>query len=95
RNEGAYSAAYGFAIKSAGAIVVFILGWVLQLSGFVANQVQQPPSAELALRLLLGALPFIAYVIGASIFLRYELSESKHAEIRQALGERSGLSKTS
>lgn len=87
RNEGAYSAAYGFAIKSAGAIVVFLLGWVLQLSGFVANQIQQSPTAELAIRLLLGGLPFVVYLIGASVFIRYRLSEAVHAEIQHALNE--------
>ncbi len=88
RNEGAYSAAYGFAIKSAGAIVVFILGWVLQLSGFVANQAEQPPMTEMAIRLLLGGLPFVAYIIGAFIFSRYRLSEGEHQRIQRALNER-------
>ncbi len=93
RNEGAYSAAYGFAIKSAGAIVVFLLGWVLQLSGFVANQIQQPPAAEMAIRVLFGGLPFTVYVIGAVVFLRYRLTETRHGEIRKALNARAHASR--
>lgn len=88
RNEGAYSAAYGFAIKSGGAIVIFIVGWVLQASGFVANQIQQAYEAELAIRLLIGALPFIAYIVGALVFSRYQLSEARHLQIRHELSLR-------
>ena len=87
RKEGAYSAAWGFAIKAANAMIVFVVGVALQLSGFEPN-VEQARSAEITLRVLQGGLPFTMFMIGAFLFRRFSLDEREHARIRSELERR-------
>ncbi|MGH0035056.1 MAG: MFS transporter [Myxococcota bacterium] len=87
RKEGAYSAAWGFAIKASNAAVILLTGVGLGAMGFVANQ-EQTEGAKLGLRLLYSALPFAGYGLGALVLGRYALDEAEHARIREALQSR-------
>jgi GPH family glycoside/pentoside/hexuronide:cation symporter len=84
RKEGAYSAAWGFSFKAGAAIIVVVAGAVLQLAGFEPN-VEQNPSAHLAIRLLNSALPLCVFTIGALVFLRFRFD---HARVRAELDAR-------
>jgi GPH family glycoside/pentoside/hexuronide:cation symporter len=87
RKEGAYSAAFGFALKSAIGITVVVVGWALQLSGFVPNA-EQSPTALLTLRAIFGGFPFVGYVIGAAVFWRFPFNEAEHSAVRAELDRR-------
>jgi GPH family glycoside/pentoside/hexuronide:cation symporter len=87
RKEGAYSAAWGFAIKSATAIIIVVVSVALQFSDFEANQ-EQTSGTLWMLRLLNGGLPFVMYTVSGFIFLRFQLNEAEHAEIRAQLDDR-------
>jgi GPH family glycoside/pentoside/hexuronide:cation symporter len=88
RKEGAYSAAWGFALKSAIGIVIVLTGVVLQVSGFQPN-VEQTYGAELALRGLFAGAPFAASLTALFLLRRFSLDAREHARIRAALDERS------
>jgi GPH family glycoside/pentoside/hexuronide:cation symporter len=87
RKEGAYSAAWGFAIKAANAGIVLIVGIVLELTGFEPNA-EQSKSAEYALRAMQGGIPFVLFLVGAFFFRRFALNEAEHARIRAVLDAR-------
>jgi len=87
RREGAYSAAWGFAIKASNALVILLTGLGLDAFGFVPNQ-EQSETARLGLRLLFSALPFVMYLLGALVLGRYRLGEAEHAAIRAGLESR-------
>jgi len=87
RKEGAYSAAWGFAIKSATAIVIIVVSAALQFSDFRPNE-EQTEGTLLMLRVFNGGIPLVMFLLGAFWFRRFELNESEHAEIRAELDRR-------
>jgi GPH family glycoside/pentoside/hexuronide:cation symporter len=85
RKEGAYTAAYLFAFQVGGGIMVFLVGLVLELSGFQPNQ-EQTATAAWAMRGLFAGVPLVAMLTGAFLLRRYALDAHEHARIRAALG---------
>ncbi len=89
RKEGAYSAAFGFALKAAIAAVIMLTGVALEVSGFEPN-VAQGRSAELTLRGLFSLAPLGGALLAALILGRFGLDADEHARIRRELDRRSG-----
>ncbi|MFP8880349.1 MAG: MFS transporter, partial [Myxococcota bacterium] len=87
RKEGAYSAAWGFAIKTANAIVIVAVSAALQFSDFRPNE-EQTEGTLLMFRVFNGGIPLVMFLLGAFWFRRFELNESEHAEIRAELDRR-------
>jgi GPH family glycoside/pentoside/hexuronide:cation symporter len=87
RKEGAYSAAWGFAIKSATAIIIVLVSGALQFSDFEANQAQSEGTLWM-LRILNGGLPLVMYTLAGFLFMRFGLNESEHARVRAELDDR-------
>ncbi len=87
RKEGSYFAAFNFVFKSAAGVMIFITGYVLQVSGFVPNQ-EQTMTVQVAMVALYGLLPLVCYTIGAILFSRFTLNEDEHARIRVELQKR-------
>jgi len=87
RKEGAYSAAWGFALKASIGAVVLVVGVALQLSGFEPN-VQQAPAAEWTIRCLFGGLPLCAGLGASWVLGRFALDEAEHERIRSELDAR-------
>jgi GPH family glycoside/pentoside/hexuronide:cation symporter len=87
RKEGAYFAAWNFVFKSATGVTLMLTGFVLDLVGFVPNEVQSD-DAKLALKSLYALFPMTCYLVGTLIFMRFTLDEKEHARIREALDER-------
>jgi GPH family glycoside/pentoside/hexuronide:cation symporter len=94
RKEGAYSAAWGFAIKSATAILIVLVSAALQFSDFEANQEQTKATLRM-LRLLNGGLPLVMYAIAGILFMRFGLNEIEHAEVRAELDGRASRGRSS
>jgi len=84
RKEGAYNAAYGFALKVANAFMILATSLALQALGFEPN-VEQSDTVKIGLRLLYGALPFVMFLAAAVVLRGFRLDEAEHARIRQAL----------
>lgn len=87
RKEGAYSAAWGFAIKSSNALVILFTSLALQASGFEPN-VEQNDATKLALRLLYAGMPLVMFVAASWVLRGFGLDELEHARIRAALAQR-------
>jgi glycoside/pentoside/hexuronide:cation symporter, GPH family len=90
RREGAYYGVVAFLQKSGTAFVLAIVQWVLALTGYRPGE-QQPASALLAIRLMIGAAP--ALLLGISIFVaaRSPLGRKEHAALLRTLEQRRAM----
>jgi len=87
RKEGTYFAVWNFVRKCAGGLIGWLTGLTLQFVGFEPN-VDQTGTTLLAIRLLIGVFPFVAFAAGSLLFLRFRLIETEHARIRRELDAR-------
>ena len=88
RKEGAYFSAWYFVSKSAYGIMLMVTGFALSWAGFVPKVAQTELVVD-TLRFLYAGVPFIAYIFGALLFLRFSFNEAEHAEVIAEL-ERQG-----
>ena len=87
RKEGAYTAAWGFAIKAGIALVIVVAAVALQLSDFVPNQ-EQSEGTLWMFRGLAGGMPLVMFLLAAFVFRRFDLNEAEHTKIRAELDAR-------
>ena len=80
RNEGAYYGVWTFTSKIGQAIAIALTGFILDLSGYVP-EVAQVPSAVLGIRIVLGPLAALAFLIAIAILSRYPINEKTYAEM--------------
>ncbi|MCS7227248.1 MAG: MFS transporter, partial [Gloeomargarita sp. SKYB31] len=93
RREGIFYSLMVFLQKVGLALGLFLVGQTLEWSGFiktVAGQPEplQPPSALLAIRLMIGPIPGVVLLIGLVFAYLYPITREKHAEILLQLAER-------
>ncbi|MDX1689218.1 MAG: MFS transporter [Candidatus Promineifilaceae bacterium] len=97
RREGVY---YGFLVffrKLASALAVLAVGELLSAAGYVSSRqgsafIQQPESALLAMRLVVGVLPAVMLALAILAAWRYPLDRETYNEIRRQLAERRSAS---
>jgi len=93
RREGVF---YSFMVllqKMALALGLFLVGQVLQASGFItatdgAVQTSQPESALFAIRLMVGPIPALVLIMGLVLAYFYPITREVHAELVLRLAER-------
>lgn len=85
RKEGAYFAGWSFVSKLASGIMIGIVGWALEWSGFDGAVQEQTELAKRTMIILMGGFPLVCYFIGAVAFSRFSLTEAEHARIRLEL----------
>jgi len=85
RNEGVYFGSMTLFYKSSQAIVVFILGVLLDLIGFNSHITVQAPFTQLALGLTLSLGCGIAVILSGLSILNYPLTKQRVLEIRAQL----------
>ncbi|MAG34499.1 MAG: hypothetical protein CL908_26810 [Deltaproteobacteria bacterium] len=93
RKEGAYFAGWSFVNKLAAGIMIGLVGWALEWSGFDGKVQEQSELAKNTMVLLMGGFPLVCYCIGTLAFLRFSLSEKEHARIRAELDMRAAARK--
>ena len=91
RTEGATYAIYSFFRKVSQAVAGAVAGYALAFGGFVAKAPEQPDSALLTIRGLVGLGPAIFALLGALIFLAYPLTDTRFREIVRELHARHGI----
>ncbi len=74
QRQAIYSSIYSLIAKIGGALTAFLLGWVLQLAGFVPNEVQSDIVIG-AIVATSSVLPFIGVWIGLRILRNYRFYE--------------------
>lgn len=85
REEGVYYGLWTFFSKTGQAMAALIGGFILQVTGYVANSAVQNTGALLGIRFLLGPVPALFLIVSGVIVLFYPINEQRYLEI---LGEK-------
>lgn len=85
RHEGMFYSLVMLAQKAASGIALFLVGVVLDLSGYIANVDNQTPLALLAIRGVTGIVPALLLVAGIIFAAFYPINRSEHAHLRSEL----------
>jgi glycoside/pentoside/hexuronide:cation symporter, GPH family len=91
RREGAYAGYLVFFRKLAGAVSVFVVGWVLSITGFVSSTsggtavIEQPANALLAIRIFVSGVPAVMLFMAIVAAWYYPLDRDAHKELRRKL----------
>lgn len=87
RREGLYFGLFTFLRKLGGASAVALALWMLDFSGFAANQPQSTGTLT-TIRVLTAVVPGVFVVLGAWVARGYPLTRARHDEILAALEAR-------
>ena len=87
RATGLYFSAAVFAQKAGWGIGAAIAGWILAISGFVANAVQNATSIT-GIKLLVSVIPGILYMSCALFMIFYKIDSKTTAQMKKDLDER-------
>ena len=88
RHEGMFYSLTTLAQKVASSIAVPLALLVLEITGYVPNAAQQPASALLGIRLVIGPVPAVLLCVGIAIAFFYPLGREQHRQIVAELEER-------
>ncbi len=88
RHEGTFYSLVTLARKVATSIAIPATLWLLQLTGYDGLADQQPASALLGLRLVIGPIPAVLLCLGMVAAWFYPLSRGRHAEVVRELERR-------
>ena len=86
RTEGAFYGIWTFGIKLGQALALGITGAVLSFSGYVA-EVSQTPSALLGIRLLMGPITALVFLLSIFVLYLYPINEKRYNEILEQIGK--------
>jgi Na+/melibiose symporter-like transporter len=89
RMDGTIGALKGFADKAGGALGSGLLGIMLAMSGYDGSLEVQPDSALLAIRLLMGIVPAIVFLLVGVMMLFYKIDRLQ-PEIKKTLESKTG-----
>lgn len=81
RQEGAYYGLWTWGFKLGQALAAQIMGWVLSTMGYVANAMPQTETASLGIRLFLGPIPAVLFVLAAVTLTFYPITEERYRAI--------------
>jgi GPH family glycoside/pentoside/hexuronide:cation symporter len=88
RQEGLAYSLVTLLRKAATSLAIPATLWLLHLTGYDGLAAQQPASALLGLRLVIGPIPALLLCLGIVFALRYPLTRQKHAEVVAELARR-------
>ncbi len=80
RNEGAYYGMWTFVSKIGQALAIAVTGFVLDVSRYVPDVVQEP-SAISGIRIIFGPVTAVAFVIGIIILWGYPIDEKSYDQL--------------
>lgn len=93
RREGLYTGYLVFLRKLGTGVMVFALGQLLAITGYVSSNtggafVEQPEAALAVMHALVTVLPAIALGLSLILAWRFPIDRASHEAIRHALDER-------
>ena len=88
RKEGQYFAGWSFVSKLGAGIMIGLVGWALEWSGFDGQAEVQTEFVKTTMIVLMGGFPLVCFAVGALLFSRFDLTEAEHARIRAELDAR-------
>jgi GPH family glycoside/pentoside/hexuronide:cation symporter len=74
--------------KAATSIAIPATLWLLHFTGYDGLAEQQPASALMGLRLVIGPIPALLLCLGIALAFFYPLTRQKHAEVVHELERR-------
>ncbi|MCS6774732.1 MAG: MFS transporter [Anaerolineae bacterium] len=98
RREGTFYGLFVLLQKLGLALGLFIVGQVLELTGYVtpppgaAEPIEQPASALLAIRLMMGPVAALVLIAGMALVARFPITRETHARALRRLAERTRAS---
>lgn len=87
RREGAFFGIWTWGLKIGQALAGFIMGITLDAMGYVANLIPQGASAQLGIRLFLGPITAVIFVLAAVVLYFYPITEKRYEEILKGIAE--------
>jgi GPH family glycoside/pentoside/hexuronide:cation symporter len=88
RHEGMFYSLVTLAQKVASSIAIPLALLLLEITGYVPNAAQQPDSALLGIRVLIGPIPAMLLCAGIFFAILYPLDRQQHKEILLELEKR-------
>jgi GPH family glycoside/pentoside/hexuronide:cation symporter len=88
RHEGMFYSLVMLTQKAASGLSIFLVGILLEWSGYVANASSQTPKALLTIRAVSGGVPAILLVCGILFASVYPIGREAHQQIRAQLEAR-------
>jgi GPH family glycoside/pentoside/hexuronide:cation symporter len=94
RHEGMFYSFISLSQKIASSFAIFMVSQVLGSTGYIQNSTQQPASAVLGIRIVIGPIPAFMLCIGILFAILYPLGRERYTQIALELEERrSGTTK--
>jgi GPH family glycoside/pentoside/hexuronide:cation symporter len=87
RREGIYYSVWTFVIALGGALAGFLVGQGLEMFGYVPDVVQSARSI-LGIRLLIGPLPALLFMLGNAAMAFYPLTRARYEQVQAQIRER-------
>lgn len=88
RHEGMFYSLVTLIRKVTTSLAVPAVGLILQFTGYAPNTAQQPASALLGIRIVIGPIPAVLLCLGILFALRYPLSRADYAAVTRDLENR-------
>jgi GPH family glycoside/pentoside/hexuronide:cation symporter len=88
RHEGMFYSFISLSQKIASSFAILMVSQVLGATGYIQNSTQQPASAVLGIRIVIGPLPAFMMCIGILFAILYPMSRESYTKIAQELEER-------
>jgi len=88
RHEGMFYSLVTLIRKVVTSIAILAVGLVLEFTGYVPNAAQQPASALLGIRIVIGPIPAALLCAGTLFAILYPLSRDRYTQVRQELESR-------
>jgi GPH family glycoside/pentoside/hexuronide:cation symporter len=88
RHEGMFYSLVTLMGKIASSIAIPLTAIMLDVTGYIPNAAQQPASALLGIRLLIGPVPAIFLIVSIIFALKYPLEREQFSSIVKELEER-------
>lgn len=88
RHEGMFYSLVTLVKKVASSLAIPLALLLLEATGYVPNAAQQPPSALMGIRILMGPIPATLLCLGILFAILYPLSRERYAQVVQDLESR-------
>lgn len=88
RREGAYYGIISLLYKIASGLALAVVSWTLGLVNYVEGAADQPHEVQLVIRLLIGVLPGVIFLISIIFAYRAKIDRNSYNKIKEALQKR-------
>lgn len=85
---GMYYGVWGFTQKLTQSLGIALSGWVLHWFGYIEGGAVQSAQTLLGIRLFIGPIPLLIFVLTAPLLLWYPITRASHAEVLKQLAAR-------